>query len=201
MKLTHLISAALLSLGLPAIAVAQSFNCIAAGASCTTAESLLSWTFAGTTLTVNNASGTGNTSFIRNIYFDYSKGMGVSLLSQKGVVDFESGGSPKQLPDRSALSPVFVTDARWSAENPGSKYGVNAGESIAFKLTGVNFADFADGTFRVGVHLQGLPNAASESLVSYVSVVSAVPEPESYVLMLTGLACVVSLVRRQRNQA
>ena len=197
MKFHTLALSAALALGLPTLASAQSFECISSNTTCTTAVGLVSWSLTGSVLKISNSSGAGNGSFIRNIYFDYTSGMGVSLLGKVGTVTFSSGGSPANLPGGNAPSAHFAADASWSAMNPGSTYGVNAGESISFTLTGVSLASFTNGSMRVGLHLQGLPGGASDSLISTVT---AVPEPESYVLLLAGLGLVGAIARRRQQK-
>ncbi len=196
MRIFHALLAALLVWVLPGLAQAQSFECISSGGGgqCAAAQSDLSWSFTGNNFTLTNNAVAGNTSFIGAIYFDYGAGMGVSLVSSTGTVALASGGSPPNLPSASSTSPNFVADAYWTANNPASAYGVNPGESITFAMSNVTAANFADGSMRVGVHLQGLPTGASESLVT------AVPEPETYAMLLAGLGLMGAVVRR-RSQA
>ena len=194
MKISQIALSAVLACGLPAVAGAQSFDCISNNTNCATAQSLVSWSLAGNVLQISNASGITNNTFIRNIYFDYATGMGVTLLGDVGTVTFLAGGKPGNLPSGNAPTVDFSSNANWTSDNPGSEWGVNAGESISFSLTGVNLANFANGTMRVGVHLQGLPDGGS---VSLVSAVTAVPEPETYALMLAGLALMGTLARRR----
>lgn len=182
---------ALLVSVLPGIASAQSFSCISAGAQCATAESNIGWTFSGSNLTISNQALAGNNSFIRNVYFDTSAGMGVSLVGSTDLSAFVAGGSPTNLPAGSNVG--FVADSHWTATNPAVSYGINAGESITFSLSGVSAANFSDGSLRFGVHLQGLPGGASESLVS------AVPEPQTYAMLLAGLGLLGFTANRRRQ--
>lgn len=182
---------ALLVSVLPCIASAQSFSCISSGAQCATAESNLGWTFSGSDLTITNQALAGNDSFIRNIYFDTSAGMGVTLLGSTDLSAFVAGGAPTDLPAGNNIG--FVADSHWTATNPASTYGINAGESITFNLSGVTASNFSDGSLRFGVHLQGLPGGASESLVS------AVPEPQTYAMLLAGLGLLGFTANRRRQ--
>ena len=58
--------------------------------------------------------------------------------------------------------------------------------------------NFANGSMRVGVHLQELNDGISESLTT---VVTAVPETETYAMMLAGLGLMGSIARRRKNKA
>lgn len=176
---------------LPCLASAQSFSCISGGAQCATAETTLTWSFSGSNLTIANQALADNNSFIRNIYFDTSEGMSISLVGSTDLSAFVAGGSPTNLPAGTNVG--FVADSQWTATNPSSTYGINAGESITFSLSGVSAASFNDGSLRFGVHLQGLPGGASESLVS------AVPEPQTYAMLLAGLGLLGFTANRRRQ--
>lgn len=195
MKFRNIVLSSLLVLGLPVLAQAQSFACISAPANCAVAQGLLTWSLTGNVVTVSNAAGSSNQSFIRNVYFDTPLNTSVSYTGHTGLVTLNSGSNPALLPGGNGS---FASDFSWSAANPGSKFGVNAGESISFTLTHITLANFTNGSARIGAHLQGLQGGASASLVSFVTPVSAVPEPESYALLLAGLGLMCAVSRRHR---
>ncbi|MEY4882696.1 MAG: hypothetical protein RIS34_550 [Pseudomonadota bacterium] len=196
MKIRHTLLATLLAASLPGFAAAQSFDCVTNNGACAAAESYLSWSLVGNLFTIANNQTAGGGSFVRNIYFDYNTAtMSVANpTSGGGTVAFTAGGTPANLPGAPA---GFVADALWTANNPGATYGVNAGESISFAMSGVTLASFTNGSMRVGVHFQGLTNGISEGLVT---ITSAVPEPESYAMFLAGLGLMGTIARR-RNSA
>lgn len=200
MRLIHALWITFLVSLLPNFASAQSFSCVSGGAYCGTAESYLSWSYSGGSLNISNNAVTGNNSFIGGVYFDYGASMGVTLAGSTGTVSFTQGGTPSNLPSGSGVSPTFTADTYWTSLPPPSNNGVNAGESITFNLTGVTAADFTNGSMRVGVHLQGLPIGA-DGFTSSESLVTAVPEPETYAMLLAGLGLMGVTVRRRRQSA
>ena len=143
---------------------------------------------------------------IANVYFD---GLGllnyssVSLQSPSGV-SFSTGGSPGNLSAGNNVG--FSSDFSLSAANPKPTKGVNTGETLTvnFDLTsGTSFSDVVSGinsgNLRVGMHVISL-GSSSESFVSTrasTTSVTAVPEPETYAMMLAGLGLLGTIARRR----
>lgn len=187
--------AATLLAGASLSAQAYSFECVSGAVTPTTnsagctnvGESLASWALAGNVLTISNASVAGNGSFISGISFDTSTGQSVSLISpQMAGVVFTTGGGA-HLP----ASLGWTVDADFQANKKPSVNGVNAGESVSFLLGGVTLSNISNGSFKFGVHIQGLPEGRSEKLIS------AVPEASSYAMVLAGLLVVGAVARRK----
>ncbi len=167
------------------------FTCVTGEGGCTTAgTSVASWSLAGNTLTISNASGASNGSFISGISFDTSAGQSVALAaSQMAGVAFTTGGGAN-LP----ASLNWTIDAEFKANGKPATHSINAGELLAFNLTGVNLAAIQSGSFKFGVHIQSLAGGRSEKLVN----VSPVPEAETLALALAGLGVVALMRRRPR---
>jgi hypothetical protein len=124
---------------------------------------------------------------ITDVYFDDGSLLGIaSIINTPVAVVFSAGASPSNLPAGSSISPPFVSTFSADSDSPVVARGVNPGESlgILFDLQGgQTFADvlaeLADGTLRIGIHVQSIgEGAGSESFV-------AVPEPSA--LGLSGL--------------
>lgn len=174
---------------------AYSFECVSGAVSpatdsvgCTNVgESLATWSLAGSVLTISNAAGAGNGSFISGISFDTSVGQSVSLISpQMAGVIFTTGGGA-HLP----ASLGWTIDSDFQANKKPSVNGVNAGESVSFLLGGVSLSNINNGSFKFGLHIQGLPEGRSEKLIT------AVPEASSYAMVLAGLLVVGAIARRK----
>jgi hypothetical protein len=132
-------------------------------------------------------------SSITDVYFDDAEDGALFQLSlifdQAPFVDFEPGASPGNLPGASQANPDFATTDGFSADSaaPAQPRGVNPGETlgILFSLRpGASLADvlahLADGSLRVGIHVQGFSGGGSESFVN-------VPEPGAFGLFALGL--------------
>jgi hypothetical protein len=201
MKLTQLILGLLVAATIPTMASAQSFSCITnTSGDCNSssgAQSYLSWSVSGDELTVFNKAVEGNSSFISQIYFTSEGSQNINLYGQSAGVSFESGATPASLPGATSIS--FSSLASWSAIRQGSnRDGVDAGQWISFLIPQNKRSSFASTPLQFGVHLQGIGEQGfSESLVGTVS---AVPEPETYALLISGLGLIGVMARRRKQK-
>jgi len=147
-------------------------------------------------------------SSIAQIYFDNGS-PSLTLASISGItngpgVNFVEGASPGNLPGANNITPGFNTSFSLlaSATAPASVNGVNPGEWVSILFNYVSGSTFADvvgdlnsGALRVGMHVIGFDNGRSEAFVT------PIPEPETYALMLAGLALLGFAARRKRNNS
>jgi hypothetical protein len=203
-----LIAGAAMALGLTAAAHAQSysFGCVTfnSPANCAAGADQLGLSFTqGLGYVDFLFTNTGQlASSITDIYFDwrdpadtFSQGQ---ITSSSGV-SFYWGATPPNLPGAQNLDPDFSANLAADSNTPVQQSGVNPGEWVSFRfLTGTTStaADLYSGDLRVGLHVQGFANGGSES---FVTVASPAPEPETYALVLAGLAVVGASMRRKRK--
>jgi len=190
LSIRQAVLAAALAVGATA-SQAATFECIAGTAGdCALATSSITWTWDGSLFTVTN----GSTGYVSEVYFDLSAGMAASFASGTGTVLFTPGASPGSLPAGASVG--FFSDA--SFDSDGGKgppvNGINNGESASFTITGALLGSFDAGDIAAGLHVRSL---ASESVSLVTTTVSAVPEPETYALMLAGLGVIGWLARRR----
>lgn len=143
---------------------------------------------------------------ITDIYFDDGTLLGIASITSSAGVSFSQGATPGNLPAGNNASPPFVATAGFTADSnaPVQPSGVNPGEwvTIVFDLqSGGTIADvlaeLADGSLRIGVHVQGFASGGSESFVN-----TPVPEPSGLsVLALTGAFTAAHRARRRARQA
>ena len=182
-------------LGWTSAAQAQSsgsFDCITnnSASSCAQAESGLAWSFAAGVFSITNNS----TGYVAEVYFDVGSGVGVSFLGGAGTL-FTLGASPGSLPGGNGVG--FVSDVAFDSDTRGRTRGngINTGETARFSITGAAADSFDTGALFAGLHVRSLVNGQSEGLTT----VTAVPEPETYALMLAGLGAVAFMARRRRQ--
>lgn len=133
-----------------------------------------------------------NACSITDIYFDDGHLLGIAFLENdpNGPVQFSQGASPPNLPGGEMAVPPFETTAGFSADSdpPVQHFGINPGErlGIVFDIQpGYNLfdipEDLADGSLRIGIHVQGFASGGSESFINEV------PEPMSLGLLLIAI--------------
>jgi len=124
----------------------------------------------------NNAvDNTATTSFIRTVFIDAPTsllGSGITVNSGNiGTVNFTGGLGNNNLPQGNNLSPDFTTDYAFNrVQGDGNIFAIQPVESLGVLFAGANFNNVISaingGSLRVGYHLQGLPNGASDSYVN-----------------------------------
>ena len=159
----------------------------------------------GTRLVVFDIFNLGNPAdsdmFISKVFFDdnnnYLSGPSVNF-SNIGQVGFERDRNNAQLPQGGN---DFTTDYAFSRVGPGNEYGIQGGEKLGLSFV----ADYNnvisalnDGTLKLGLHVQALPNGASDSYIS--SNTQDTPEP---LTMLAAGAAVGfgTMFKKQRDRA
>jgi hypothetical protein len=140
-------------------------------------------------------------SSITDVYFDDGALLALMAITNSTGVEFAQGASPKNLPGRNSIFPVFDVSPGLSADStsPTQPNGVNPGESLSLFFTlqnGRSFADVRDalatGALRVGIHVQGFADGGSESFVNH-----RVPEPATLYLLGAGLLGLAAWVGRR----
>jgi hypothetical protein len=142
-------------------------------------------------------------SSITAVYFDDGTLSGIASIVDGSGVDFEEGADPSNLPAGNNADPDFEADFAADAESPTQPNGVNPGEqlTIIFNLLGGSTladteAALADGSLRIGIHVQGFATEGSESFVNNPPD-GVVPEPSLGLLLAATL---IPLFRRTRQR-
>lgn len=174
--------------------------------------------------TFRNTSSLG--AVISEVYFDDGTLLGISSLTDSGIgVSFTNlGVNPSNLPSANNASPPFATTTGFSADvvkntNDGVANlpdgGVQEFLTVRFNLiNGKTFNDTIDALdgvlshttsggvvypdLRVGLHVRSFNNGGSESFINVSpSSISAVPEPESYALVLSSFGVLFFALRHR----
>jgi hypothetical protein len=142
--------------------------------------------------------------FISKVFFDdngYLSQPRVNANNNLGQVAFTGGANNDQLPQGGNN---FTTDYSFT-RNPGNgnANGIQAGEKLQLAFVG-NYNNVVtalnDGSLRLGLHVQALPNGASDSYISSNGNTEDTPEP---LTMLAAGAAVGfgTMFKKQRDRA
>jgi hypothetical protein len=150
----------------------------------------------------NSGNSAAATMFISKVFFDDNGYLSNPVLNIEnvGTVAFSGGADDDNLPQAGKKS--FTTDYAFSSDNgDGNAKGIQAGETLGLRFTG-NYNNvilaLTNGTLRLGLHVQALPNGQSDSYIS--SNTQDTPEP---LTMLAAGAAVGfgTMFKKQRAQA
>lgn len=209
LRKVSIFSAALLALGLwtaPAQAATLSFDCITnnLAGDCAIGEAQLTVDVTlheGVHVLFEFKNSGPSAASITDVYFDDGTLLSINSIINGAGVDFSEGANPGNLPGGNTLSPAFDADFSADSNAPVPQNGVNPGETLGvlFNLQpGGTFADvigeLADGTLRVGIHVQALDSGGSESFVN-----QPVPVPAAIWLMVSGLLGLIGIAKRRRH--
>lgn len=152
-------------------------------------------------------------SSITDIYFDDSVDPSLFSTTISSIDDSQSGveftelASPGNLPGGSMIGFNATKGLTADSDPPVSINGVNPGETVGVTLQLVNGHSYgdvtsalADGSLRVGIHVQAFADGGSESFVNTPGgSPPAVPEPGSMAIFGIGLAGFVARCRKRRR--
>jgi len=143
--------------------------------------------------------------FISKVFFDdngYLSQPWVNANNNVGQVGFSGGANNDQLPQGGNN---FTTDYSFT-RNPGNgnAFGIQAGEKLQLAFAG-NYNNvvtaLTDGTLKIGLHVQALPNGQSDSYLSSSSG-NTQDTPEPLTMLAAGAAVGFgTMFKKQRDRA
>jgi len=147
----------------------------------------------------NSGNSTAPSMFIRQVFFDDNGYLSNAVVNfgNVGTVNFEDNNGNAQLPQGGNN---FTTDYAFSRDG-GNGNGVQAGETLGVRFTG-NYNNVIgalnSGALRLGIHVQGLPNGASDSYIS----TNTQDTPEPLTMLAAGAAVGFgTMFKKQREKA
>jgi hypothetical protein len=134
----------------------------------------------------NSGNTAAPTMFIRQVFFDDNGYLSnpEANIDNVGTVNFDDNNGNDQLPQGGNN---FTTNYAFSRKGAGNASGIQAGETLGVRFTGnYNNVIWAlnSGALRLGIHVQGLPNDASDSYIS----TNTQDTPEPLTMLAAGAA-------------
>ena len=154
---------------------------------------------------VNSGDAAASDMFISKVFFDDNEFLsGVANIYNNNDVAFSGGASNDQLPQGGN---GFTTDYAFSRNTgAGNKWGIQGGETLGLSFTGDYnnvISGLTSGALKLGLHVQALPNGASDSYISSSSSSSNTQDtPEPLTMLAAGAAVGFgTMFKKQRAQA
>ncbi|WP_445248311.1 PEP-CTERM sorting domain-containing protein [Microcoleus sp. OTE_8_concoct_300] len=140
----------------------------------------------------------------KNSFFDDDTYLSNPLVNRGnvGLVDFIGGASNDQLPQGGN---GFTTNYAFSRKTgDGNAFGIQGGESLGLSFTGdynLVMSALNSGALKIGLHVQALPNGASDSYISSSSG-NTQDTPEPLTMLAAGAAVGFgTMFKKQRERA
>lgn len=163
---------------------------------------------AGGTVDFTFRNNVGVISSITDVYFDDGTLLGIADITHSAGVTFSQGADPGDLPGGNGADPDFEATQGFTADSDGQgggvkENGVNASDewlTINFTLKdgqtyNQTLLALADGSLRIGIHVQGFDDGGSDSYVNN----AIVPLPGTAAMAGGGLFLAGAIGRRRRD--